>query len=449
MDKRPNILYKVFQSQWMMDPMTASAALKVYEDIVGAARVKAHNPIIEYEVLDDDDEPYNNTYYNYRLTHKNYEEIPEGKHINVVRIEGVMMRDDGWCQPGTRQLADWLRKGDLDSRVIANIIIVDSGGGAADSVKDMADTIVECKKPVIAFCDGYMCSAAYYVASYAKHIMANDKRNMVGCIGTMIQLAGYPATSKDEDGYIRLRIYADGSEDKNSDYEEALKGNCQPIREQVLNPLAEDFRNDVKENRPDTTEDQRRGRTYYAQDVVGSLVDSIGSFKDAVSKSIELSNIKITTMEGLEHLQSIDSCKDLQSVDGCVTLNEAQIADIDSRIAQGDANAQAGQQLAEAQETITKLTQERDSYKAEAEKISEKEATITQLTQERDSLKKDVTNKDARIKTLEGALENGGKDEDPLFAGHNGDPNKPEDDSKEATDEEALDYARKVFNGEI
>lgn len=436
MDKRTNILYKVFQSQWMMDPRTASAAFELYKDMVGAAKVKAHNPIIEYEVLDDEDEPYKNTYYNYRLTHKDYEEIPEGKHINVVRLEGVMLRDDGWCQPGTRQLAEWLRKGDLDSRVIANIIIVDSGGGASDSVKDMADTILECKKPVVAFCDGYMCSAAYYVASYAKHIMANDKRNMVGCIGTMIQLSGYPATSKDEDGYIRLRIYADGSEEKNGDYEEALKGNCQPIREQVLNPLAEDFRNDVKTNRPNSTEEQLKGRTYYAQDVVGSLVDTLGSFKDAVNKSIELSNIKITTMEGLTHLQSIESCNNLQSVDGTVTLNEAQLTDIDSRIAQGET-------------TIATLTQERDSFKADAVKVTEKEAEITRLTQERDNLKKDVANKDARIKTLEAALENGNDDDKPADTIHNGDPNKPTDEFKESTQEEAEEYARKVFNGEI
>ncbi|MDO5341295.1 MAG: hypothetical protein Q4F69_02425, partial [Bacteroidia bacterium] len=207
-------------------------------------------------------------------------------------------------------------------------------------------------------------------------------------------------------------------------------------REQVLNPLAEDFRNDVKANRPDSTEEQRKGRTYYAQDVVGSLVDSIGCFKDAVSKSIELSNIKITTMEGLVHLQSIESCSNLQSVDGTVTLNETQLSDIDSRIAHGET-------------TVSTLTQERDSLKASAAKVAEKEALIAQLTQERDNLKRDVANKDARIKKLEETLEGGDNDETPAETVHNGNPAKPTDDFKEATDEEALEYARKVYNGEI
>ncbi|MBQ6770673.1 MAG: S49 family peptidase [Bacteroidales bacterium] len=87
---------------------------------------------------------------------------------------------------GTRQLAEWLKMGDANQRVLATILLTDSGGGAADSVRPLADAIGECKKPVLAYCDGYMCSAAYYAASYCGHIMANDPRSMVGCIGTMI-----------------------------------------------------------------------------------------------------------------------------------------------------------------------------------------------------------------------------------------------------------------------
>jgi len=173
----------------MLDPLTAIAASKVLETMMGAARLKAAYPVIEYE--EDEDgyvEEQNNSYYHYRLTHKDYADIPQGKQISVVRLEGVMMRDEGWCQPGTRDIASWLKQGDADPRVLANIVLIDSGGGAADSVKDLADAITECKNPVLAFCDGDMCSAAYYAGAYANHIMANEGRNRVGCIGTMIQL---------------------------------------------------------------------------------------------------------------------------------------------------------------------------------------------------------------------------------------------------------------------
>ena len=127
---KPNLLYKVFKSSWMLDPMTASAAYKVYADMAGAAALKGKYPIIEYEATDDEDETYDNTYYHYRLTHRDHPSIPEGKQISVVRLEGVMMRDEGWCQPGTRDLAGWLSQGDADKRVLATILLVDSGGGA-------------------------------------------------------------------------------------------------------------------------------------------------------------------------------------------------------------------------------------------------------------------------------------------------------------------------------
>lgn len=60
---KPNLLYKVFKSSWMLDPMTASAAYKVYADMIGAAALKSKYPIIEYENIDDNGDPYENTYY--------------------------------------------------------------------------------------------------------------------------------------------------------------------------------------------------------------------------------------------------------------------------------------------------------------------------------------------------------------------------------------------------
>ena len=448
---KPNLLYKIFMSQWMLDPITANAASLVLADMIGAARLKAKYPDMEYE---DDDDSRPTDYYHYYITHRDNAAIPEGKYVSVVRVEGVMMRDEGWCQPGTRDLAEWLKKGDADQRVLASILFVDSGGGAADSVRPLSDAITECKKPVLAFCDGHMCSAAYYVASYCGHIMANDPRNMVGCIGTMIQFADYPAKSKDDDGYMRLRIYADGSEEKNADYEAALEGNFKPIRENLLNPLAEDFRNDVKKNREKVKDDQLRGRTYFAQDVQGTLIDTIGDFRAAVDQALKMTNLNIITMKGHENLQSLDTCRDLQMVDGYVSLNGEQLAEIDTAIGESktekalnDVNSAT---IAEQQNTIASLTQERDELKPKAELVEAKDAEIASLTQERDQLKQEAAQKDARIAELEKALDNDPESDDvPLPAMHNGNPAKSDDQFHELSDQEAMEYARKVVKGEI
>lgn len=459
MSKRPNLLYKIFMSQWMLDPMTAHAASLVLADMIGAARLKAKYGIMEYDDGDDDDSRPTD-YYHYYLTHRDNAAIPEGKYVSVVRLEGVMIRDDGWCQPGTRTLADWLKKGDADQRVLATILFTDSGGGASDSVRPLADAIGECKKPVLAYCDGYMCSAAYYAASYCGHIMANDPRSMVGCIGTMIQFADYPAKSKDEDGYMRLRIYADPSDEKNADYEAALEGNFKPIRENLLNPLAEDFRRDVKTNRATAKDDQLRGRTYFAQDVQGTLVDTIGDFRAAVDKALKMTNLTITTMKGHENLQSIETCRDLQMVDGYVSLNGEQLAEIDNAIGELKTekalNKTHSDTIAEQLTEINELTAENERVKSESAQkdariaeLETKETALTEMTKERDNLKQENAQKDARIKDLEAALDHEPENnDDPLAAMHNGNHGK-QDEFKELTDEESMDYARKVLRGEI
>ena len=438
------------KASWMLDPVTAISAAKVLETMIGAARLKAAYPAIEYvEDEDEYEEEVNNTHYHYRLTHKDYAAIPQGKQISVVRLEGVMMRDEAWCEPGTRDIAKWLRQGDADPRVLANIVLIDSGGGAADSVKDLADAITACQKPVLAFCDGDMCSAAYYAGCYADHIMANDGRNRVGCIGTMVQLVGYPAKAKDENGYTRLRIYADGSEDKNSEYEQALEGNFELIKRNVLNPLAEDFRNDVKTRRPSTTDEQRKGRTFYAQDVVGTLIDSIGSLKDAVKQALDLSTNTISEMKGHENLQSLDTCRDLQMVDGYVSLNGEQLAEIDKAIGEGrteKALRETDQKtITEQATTIDNLTQERDELKPKAEQLEAKDAEIASLTQERDNLKEENAKKDARIAELEKALDKDPDDEEAMQAMHNGDHANNDGKFHEPTDEEAMESARKAL----
>ena len=420
--KTTNTLFHIAKTQhWMLDPVSASAALALYHDMVGAARLKAKYPFVEYDETDEEDVVENNSYFHFKLTHKDFPIIPQGNLISVVRLEGVMMRDGDICQYGTRDVALWLLEGDNDRRVLGNIVIVDSGGGAADSVRDLADAIQACSKPVVAYCDGYMCSAAYYAASYCKSIMAHDRRNMVGCIGTMIALGGYPMKSVDEGGFVRLRIYADGSEEKNSDYEKALKGDVKPIRENLLNPLAEDFRNDVKANRPTATDDQLKGRTYFAQDVVGTLIDGLGSLNDAVAKTLELSNSKITEMQGFKELQSLPTCHDLQMLDGHVTLDGEQLAEINAALAERDT------ELA-LQETNSRT-------------ITDQAERIRQLTEENQTLQNTVTERDTTISELRTQLAESNHDtKETHQPAHNGNhaPSDKEDDGLSP-----MEYAKK------
>jgi Periplasmic serine proteases (ClpP class) len=141
--------------------------------------------------------------------------IPDNKLINISHLYGTMYREDGDCgQLGTQTIADELLDADANPKIIGHILHIDSGGGAANSVPVLAKAIQQCTKPVVAFVDGMMASAAMYAGSYCDKIIANDKLDRIGCIGTMVQLADYPKKNVDQDGFVRLRIYADGSEEK-------------------------------------------------------------------------------------------------------------------------------------------------------------------------------------------------------------------------------------------
>ncbi len=427
----------IFREPWMIEPQTAAAQKQVLQGLLMGLEFTQEDEMVQAAI-----------------GHKQNPSIPRGRSINVVNLEGTMLRDDGPCgMVGTRTLAALIREADAKEEVMGHILYIDSGGGAANSVPDLAEAIQACQKPVVAFVDGYMCSAAMYVGSYCRHIIANREDNKVGCIGTMIQLEDWPKQVKDSDGIVHLRVYADGAEEKNDEYEKALEGDFSLIKQRVLNPHNERFKADIRKNRPAVNEDQLKGRTYEAKDAVGTLIDAIGSFDTAVAKVMELSTLNITQMNEFDNIQSLDTCRGLQMVEGYVSLNGEQLAEIENKLAELETekalNKTHSDTIAEQLTEINDLTSERDELKTKADQLEAKETEIATLTTERDALKEDNAKKDARIQELETLLDADPDDRDELLqAMHNGNPAK-EETFKELSDEEAMEYARKVVKGEI
>lgn len=348
---------------WMIDPLWAQMGKQLLQGVLRGFEFEPEKPQMDYF-----------------LGNRECHSIPQGKNVHVVNLTGFMFRDDAECgQLGTRTLAVQLLTADADNKTVGHILYVDSGGGRSDSVPDLADAIRKCKKPVVAYCDGTMCSAAMYAASFCASIISHREEDRVGCIGTMIEFADYPKFAKLESGQVNVRVYADCSTEKNEDFEKALEGDFQLLKERVLNPSAEKFRSDMRTNRQNVNENHLLGRTYQAGEVIGSLVDSIGDFDSAIEKVISLSNLNIQKMEGLENIQALPSCRDLQSVDGTVTLNGDQLNEIDAAIG----NQAANDELTQARANVASLTEERDNLRSQVtereNRISELQGTIDQL----------------------------------------------------------------------
>lgn len=298
------------------------------------------------------------------------------KSIYVTYLTGTMLKYDSCGEPGTRSIGEGLKAADAEPDVIGHIIVADSGGGSSDSVPELADAIKACTKPVVGFIDGTAASACIYALSYCDRIIAHQPKDRVGCIGTLIQLSGYPKFHKDSDGYVSARIYADAATEKNADYEAALEGNFQVIREQTLNPLNEQFTSDIRANRPNVREDQLTGRTYFAEDAVGTLIDAIGPMADAAQAVADLAAAQLdqnsSTMEtqnnNYPNLMALPGLAELavDQSDGTVTLQGVQLQAVETALAEA----------ARLREANATLTAERDAAR---ETIAQRDARITEL----------------------------------------------------------------------
>lgn len=306
--------------------------------------------------------------------------------VFVDKISGTMFKHDSCCDKGTRTIASELLEADADPEVVAHVLVIESGGGASNSVPELEDAFARLTKPVVAWVDGMACSAAQWAAALCAWTVASRDDDEVGCIGTMAEFHSFRRSgSVDSDGMDVVRVYADGSDRKNEWAESALEGNVKVIKEQLLNPHCERFKAAMRQHRPAVTEEHLRGATFRAADVLGVLVDEIGPFQAAVDKAVSLARERgiiaesqsNDDMEEFENITSVAGLEDLQvQADGMVTLNRDQLAALDSAL----------QEAAGAEELQTR---------------------VSALEAENTTLRGEITARETRIQELEQAIADG------------------------------------------
>lgn len=228
---------------------------------------------------------------------KSYDEAPE-QSVAIHSLKGVMMKDDqeGLCEyvPGTATLGRSILAADAHEHVAAHVLMIDSGGGSVDGTAEFGALLKGLTKPIVAYSNGIIASAAYWAAASCARIVLNNGTCAVGSIGVMCSIVDYqPALEKLGVNFHDLR--ADDSDEKNEDFYQLLQGNYKPYIANVLNPLRDMFAGAVKANRPQlaTKEGELllRGGMYFGGLASGNgLVDEIGSFTRAVELALELAD---------------------------------------------------------------------------------------------------------------------------------------------------------------
>jgi protease-4 len=388
-------LKDIVSSPWQVDANTFRSLLPIFRGfLAGASIEKAEEPdYYKPYAISATDKSTVMGYYADDQPELMDQEPEKEKVVNVLPIRSVLTKHDQDCGPrGTRTYANRLLRADAEENVIGHIIIMESGGGQAIAVPEMTDAILKCKKPIVTWVDGMACSAAYYIASYTKEIIASRANDMIGCIGTMAMYEGRTAKSEaNEDGERQVTIYADGSEEKNQEYEAAINDfDFTLIKQRFLNPLNEQFKADVSGNRKTVKPEQLKGRSYFASDCVGTLIDSIGEFSVAMDRIIALADFKPSKKSNSQNNQVIINSfipmkkqflnvnkvlnvEALEATEEGVFLNEDQLELVDNQIAQIDtltsehatAIENITAELATATETVTTMTAERDTARTE------------------------------------------------------------------------------------
>lgn len=131
--------------------------------------------------------------------------------IARVILRGSMMKgQSSFGGTSTVQLRRDIRQAVNDPNVSGILLDIDSPGGTVAGTADLAAEVKTArkKKPVWAHIDDLGASAAYWVASQADQVFANDKTALVGSIGTLMTVYDYSGRAE-KDG-VRAHVFATG-----------------------------------------------------------------------------------------------------------------------------------------------------------------------------------------------------------------------------------------------
>ncbi|WP_020603124.1 S49 family peptidase [Spirosoma spitsbergense] len=105
--------------------------------------------------------------------------------VCVIPIIGTLSRY-GLCSWGYEDLAGLLAVADRMEDIKAIVLRIDSGGGAVDGLRALADAMRLIKKPILVW-SNFMASAAYFIGSQATEIWLEDSPlPVIGSVGTLM-----------------------------------------------------------------------------------------------------------------------------------------------------------------------------------------------------------------------------------------------------------------------
>lgn len=345
----------------------------------------------------------------------------EGSKVAVIPVNGPLMKGDycGWF--GTASMREMVKLADAAKSVETIVLLIDSPGGTVAGTEQFAATINGVSKSTIAVADDMMCSAAYWIGSSARKIVATSDTDFIGSIGTMVSWYDYSQAMAVK-GVVLREYYATESRDKNRAYSEADKGDGKKLIEQMLDPLNSVFLQNVRRNREgklSTEENVLTGKTYTSIDALKhGLIDAIQSMEQVLTDAYNASakQTKKTTMSTTNNVfQSLLIAANAESfpvVEGGFLLTEENLKSVDAKLVENATTITAlTEKVAQLEAKVTDAETASQALASAQEKLQSAEARLAAVEAENEQLKKNAGSfEDAGKQFFGGAAGGGGKD---------------------------------------
>lgn len=363
-------LHSLLSAKWYIDPSAINGMLGMLQGVLAGSEFKVSEKfkpaivtqsgkimLAEYDrwgdlILPKANEPY----------------------VMVNPIKSTIFKYNQACGPtGTKDHQKTIQEYLNEPMCVGIVLDVDSGGGQVSGTAEFYDFLKSASKPIHTYTDGYLASAAYYLASATNSITANPRADLIGSIGTMISfvdLTGY----YEKQGAKVITEYATKSTAKNKGFRDLLAGNPETYIQTQLDPLTDTFIADVKNARANVNDAVFDGSTYNAETALQmGLIDQIGQMEDLI-QAIFKANKQANNSNNSNSNMKMSNHAKVMAVIGVATLaitddkgsyfNEEQLQSMEDALAAKETeNATLATNLQTATESLTTAQTEAQTAK--------------------------------------------------------------------------------------
>lgn len=367
-----------------------------------ALAMEAHDRMMAGAFSDDDDEEDDDEVpFNYSV---------QGE-VGIIAIKGSLTNRDFWynrCIGVTSygDIRNALTYAAGQSGIKAILLDIDSGGGAVNGVADASSLIQlidKNVKPIYAFTDGTMCSAAYWLGCSARETYSSNV-STVGSIGVIATHMEYSKALKEAG--VGVTVIRAGEFKALANSVEPLSDKAKTQLQTQLNSAYQVFLEHVADCRNTTVNlcdaNMAQGREFFGKDALAAgLVDGIESFDSVMTKiSVKLlDNEKYSNNNLGNYQRGIDM--------GKKALTETDIAALAAGVdieasAEPEATPVAEEIVEPAAETTAVTETENEKHEGNASVVSflqaqvkDKDAEILNLSVELKGIKDKVASMEA------------------------------------------------------